>query len=227
MPILIDRRRSDEVWFNKDKKIARDFALYAIMLPEKQIQQINEILQEQDIQFSEIELDRLRLCLSILNLSSIFWHVNSYEGMGKIDINRVKKIINNTLDAFMNNFTNNRTTIRIGDYIVDNDEIILLDRELSGFSGFNITRETATTISTLVPAIYNIRIDQYNVAFNERHKRFFEERQGSLDPVVKIFTKHFIGENSQNYVQLVLILSSVLIPFDAVISNMVEDYLTK
>lgn len=107
------------MFFNKDRKIWRNLATCAIILPDKQIQQINETVQ--DIQFSEIETNRLRFCLSILNLASIFWCINFYEKNGGININRVRKIIDNTLDTFMNKFINDKTTIRTGDYIVDND----------------------------------------------------------------------------------------------------------
>jgi len=85
------------MFFNKDKKIGRDLASFAIMFPEKQMQQIKEIIQ--DIQFSEVESLRLRFCLSILNLASIFWWLNLSKSTGSIDNNRVKKIIDKVLDA--------------------------------------------------------------------------------------------------------------------------------
>src|SRR3972149_4292341 len=98
--------------------------------------------------------------ISILNLASIFWWLNLSNSTGSIDNNRVKKIIDNVLDAFMDEFINDNTTIRIGDYIVDNEEIMLLSRE---WGGADTTMETKTNIRTLVPSIYNIRIGQYDV----------------------------------------------------------------
>lgn len=212
------------MFFNKDKKIGRDLASYAIMLPEKQIQQIDEIMQDTKLKFSAIEYRRLRLCLSILNLASIFWWVNFSEhmDMGIIDNNRVKKIIDNMLDAFMNEFINDNTTVRIGDYVVDNEEIMLINRE---WSWTNTTMETKTNIGTLVPTIYNIRIGQYDAAITERLKLFSGRKEGSLDPVVKLFVKHFVGKTSSEHLELVLLLSCVLTPFDEVISTIVGDYI--
>lgn len=208
------------MFFNKDKKIGRDLASFAIMFPEKQMQQIKEIIQ--DIQFSEVESRRLRFCLSILNLASIFWWVNLSKSTGSIDNNRVKKIIDNVLDAFMIEFINDNTTIRIGDYIVDNEEIMLLSRE---WGGADTTMETKTNIGTLVPSIYNIRIGQYDAALTERLKFLSGKKQGSFDPVVKLFVKHFVGKYSPDCVQLVIELSCVLIPMDGAISTIVGDYI--
>jgi len=195
------------MFFNKDKKIGRDLASFAIMFPEKQMQQIKEIIQ--DIQFSEVESLRLRFCLSILNLASIFWWLNLSKSTGSIDNNRVKKIIDNVLDAFM-------------DDIVDNEEIMLLSRE---WGGADTTMETKTNIRTLVPSIYNIRIGQYDAALTERLKLLSGKKQGSLDPVVKLFVKHFMGKTSLEHLDLVLLLSCVLIPLDKAISTIVGDYI--
>ena len=208
------------MFFNKDKKIGRDLASFAIMFPEKQMQQIKEIIQ--DIQFSEVESLRLRFCLSILNLASIFWWLNLSKSTGSIDNNRVKKIIDNVLDAFMDEFINDNTTIRIGDYIVDNEEIMLLSRE---WGGADTTMETKTNIRTLVPSIYNIRIGQYDAALTERLKLLSGKKQGSLDPVVKLFVKQFMGKTSLEHLDLVLLLSCVLIPLDKAISTIVGDYI--
>jgi len=99
---------------------------------------------------------------------------------------------------------------------------MLLSRE---WGGADTTMETKTNIRTLVPSIYNIRIGQYDAALTERLKLLSGKKQGSLDPVVKLFVKHFMGKTSLEHLDLVLLLSCVLIPLDKAISTIVGDYI--
>lgn len=207
---------------NKDKKIEHELASYAIIFTDTQMQEINKIAQ--NIKFTEIESLRLRFCLLVLNLSAIFWWINISERTGVVSTSRSKKIINNVLDIFMNNFKDDRVKVKVGDYIVEDEEINLLGRE---WGGVNIVRETNTNLSTLISSIYNIRISQYKDAFAERLRSASEVSHGFLDPVAKTFTKHFVGNDSSYYTELVVGMSLLMIPFDGTISNIVRDCIKK
>ena len=93
----------------------------------------------------------------------------------------------------MNEFINDKATIRIRDYIIDNDEIMFVYRKLGG-GGLGFADGATTTIATLAPIIYNIRISQYDAAFAERFKLLSAKGPGILDPVAKLFVKHFAGK---------------------------------
>ncbi len=110
--------------------------------------------------------------------------------------------------------------VRIGDYVVDNEEIMLLIRE---WGGADTDMETKTNIGTLVPTIFNIRIGQYDAALTERLKLLSGGKRGSVDPVIKLLVKHFVGINSPHSFQLAIELSIALIPMEGAISTIVGD----
>jgi hypothetical protein len=210
-----------EMLFNKYKKIGRELASCVNILTEKHISLIKEFVHE--IQFSEVESRRLNICLSILNLTSLFWWLNHSKDI--IGINQLENIIDNTLDSFMDKFIKDKTRIRVGDYIVNHEELSLLSREWSEKD--IVAEDSTTTIGTLVPAIYNIRGSQYNAAFTERLKIAFGGKQGSVDPVSKLFVRHFAGDEWKHLdlaLHLAIVLSSTADAISSVVSDMIATY---
>jgi hypothetical protein len=64
-----------------------------------------------------------------------------------------------------------------------------------GFGVPGISKDTKTKLNTIVSVIFNLRMDQYLDAFNTAFKA---KTPGMLDPVFKVFMKHFVGEDWQD-----------------------------
>lgn len=204
------------MFFNRDKKIGRNLALIAIMLPEQQMK--NEATSHR--QFSEIEAQRFKFCLSILNLVTLIWWVNFLES----NTNRAKKVIDNIVESFMDVFKNKPDRIRIGDFIVYPAEVTLIDMHMGQIG---ISENTLTNYKTIIPIIYNNRVGQYSNVLNERAQIAFnsEKKQFSLDPVARLFVEHFTGDEWKKQVDLVIELSILLGAFNIALCNTVKEML--
>lgn len=193
------------------KEIGRNLALAAIMLPEKQIK--NELISQK--KFTFLETKRFIFCLYFLNLASIIWWTNLIEK----NRSKIQKILDYAIESFENILINETEKIRVGDLVVANEEIKFINKQ---YGQMGITKNTVTNYRVLLPAVYENRIGQYNSAMNERAKRAFQKNPVLLDPVAKIFVKHFTGDEWKKHTDLVMKLSLIFPIYEGLISDLVE-----
>ena len=133
------------------------------------------------------------------------------------------KIIDNIREGFTEISRTRTDAIRIGDFIADPLELVLVDKEM-GHSG--ITEDTGTDYTTLIGVAYNISVDDYVKALKELRQialsQFKKSDSFSLNPVAKLFTRHFTGAEWENRVDLVVVLSIFLGGYQMVIADLIK-----
>lgn len=161
--------------------------------------------------FSATEKDRLQFCLIIYNLIIAICYINFY---GK-DKSRSKTIIDKMASLFSQDFCQrggDRASAGLGTYLVDPAEIKVIS---SGMAD-----GTVRWWGDLVGVIYDLRIEQYVDAFE---KRFAEQISSTVDPVVKIFVRHYTGNSWESSFLLATFFHMVLFRYDKTISEMIVD----
>lgn len=204
------------MFFNRDKKIGNNLGTLAFMLAEQQMK--DEAVSQMEL--SKTEVIRFKFCLSVLNLITFIWWVNVLER----DNNRAVKIIDNIHKGF-NKISRTRTgAIRIGDFIADPLELVLVDKEVDKeWEQSGITEDTRTNYTTLIGVAYNIRVDDYVKALKElRQIALSQSDSFSLNPVAKLFTRHFTGAEWGNRVDLVVVLSILLGGYQLAIADLIR-----
>lgn len=203
------------MFFNTDKKKGNDLAKIAFLLVDRQMK-TEGILQ---MKLSKTEFLRFEFCLYIFNIISIMFWINRYID----DKNRTIKIINPMLDTFMDYLQTKAGRIRCGDFVVAPMELQLINKE-TGDSG--IDENTTTDYKTLAGIIYNIRVEEYSRAFKAfMQKIMYKESEESpvyLNPVAKLFTTHFTGDNWENNLILTTELSVFLSAYHTVFLDLVK-----
>lgn len=203
---LLDSRKRHE-------SIGEDFYYSLLALSDNDI--IEEIIREaRDANlFNTSQKDRLQFCLIIYNLIIAICYINFY---GK-DKSQSKTIIDKMTSLFSRDFCQrggDGASAGIGTYVVDPVEIKVIS------SG--IADNTLTGWGDLVGTIYDLRIEQYVDAFE---KRFAQEISSTVDPVAKLFVKHFTGKSWESNFRLATFFHIVLFRYDKTISEMVVDAL--
>lgn len=200
------------MFFNRDKKIGNNLGTLAFMLTDQQMKE--EAVSQMEL--SKTEVIRFKFCLSVLNLITFMWWVNVLER----DNNRAVKIIDNIREGFTEISRTRTDAIRIGDFIADPLELVLVDKEMF-HSG--ITENTETDYTTLIGVAYNIRVDDYVKALKElRQIALSQSDSFSLNPVAKLFTRHFTGAEWENRVDLVIMLSILLCCYQLAIADLIK-----
>jgi len=195
----------------RHESMGEDFYYSLLALSDNDI--IEEIIREaRDANlFSTPEKDRLQFCLIIYNLIIAICWINFYTK----DKSQSKTIIDKMTGLFSQDFCQrggDGASAGIGTYVVDPVELEVIS------SG--IADNTLTGWGDLVGTIYDLRIEQYVDAFE---KRFAQEISSTVDPVAKLFVRHFTGNSWESNFRLATFFHMVLFRYDKTISEMVVD----
>lgn len=188
----------------KEKKLGGRLADLAIEMAGHQ-----EVLKAMGTwQFNQIEVNRFVFALSIANISLNTFYVNlSYDFDGA----KAKKILDPMLDAYSKELASSPERIKIGDFIVDQDELRWLK------SNYEVAPETETNYFTLLDMVYPHRSTEYWDKLHVGFKKYSEAGSdiGPLLPLAQSLSNHFHGKREviANYrpdiFELNMILSNI------------------
>lgn len=107
--------------------------------------------------------------------------------------------------------------IRVGDYILDKNEIKLFDLEAN--------ENTTTSYYSIFISLYEKRVSQFTDAIVEELKDS-KDRNFPSSPVGKLLVKNFRGEDFSNHVNLYYcIVTGLLVTYSPTISEGIVDIL--
>ena len=178
--------------------LAKEQVTHILASVEAQLSQ--EYMQERIS--SESESDRLKFCLSLVNLISVIWWVN----MSKEVTEEHKVFLNDLLDEFIDHYQNNPSHFQVKDLIPWADEQKLLASRLG------IKKTNMTNLRTILPIIYENRLRPYYQAFGDRAVAMAKRKTLFIDPVIKLFLLHATGKQTIEDKEYALKLTIDMLP---------------
>jgi hypothetical protein len=164
--------------------------------------------------FTPTEAYRFRFCLLFHNIASAVWCANTISNLHDTGKTLFPKMLDEMLDHVIASLRKDETKIKIGDFIIDRDELEFLSKQ------YEISNITRTTYYTLFLYLYERqanRVEEYLKAFTEQveigQRARDNKKHFSHDPVAEVFVRHFKGVGWSSDLKLLLVVSNILISF--------------
>ncbi len=205
------------VFFHEDENKGDQLFIQLLSLSDRK--NLEDVIRESDTSdaIASSEMDRFHLSVLIHNLTIAICWINLIE---KRQGSR-EKIIKGMLDAFTKRVVQQggySVNVRIGDYVIDPSEMAALRSKL----GENLTEDTLTGWGSLARSVFDLRVQDYSSAFNERS---VDHIGLATDPVARVFARNITGKSCEDNPRLAVFLSALLVGYDNIIGKTIAGIL--
>jgi hypothetical protein len=180
--------------------------LSSLVLSLGSVSDTKQFMKEMD--FSSKDIERFNFCLIFFGIAHVIFWVNYSNNPD------TRQILDSMLDNIMNSLERDERNLRIGDYIVNNNEISLIDD--------GADKDTLTSYYVLVYSLYDRRVQQYHEGIIQQAELAYKAKAAkdsqkdnifALDPMGKIFAPHYLGNEYMNDSRFFMSISLFLANF--------------